>query len=128
MCSLTTNWIFRRSYPGLRRTEEWTLQRPNVVAQQEGKRDTWRQRLVELRPVVSYSTFAYLCEFYSDTESESLATLQILLKKLLSIGGCEMLEINDEVTDGCHATFIFFAVKVSPKRSIFIKTNGIVFE
>jgi len=71
---------------------------------------------------------AYLCEFYSDTESESLATLQILLKKLLSIGGCEMLEINDEVTDGCHDTFLFLAVKVSPKRSIFIKTNGIVFE
>ncbi len=68
------------------------MQRPDVVAQQEGKRDTWRQRLVELRPVVSYSTFAYLCEFYSDTESESLATLQILLKKLLSIGGSYLSE------------------------------------
>jgi len=31
-----------------------------------------------------------------------------------------LLEVQD--------TFLFLAVKVSPKRSIFIKTNGIVFE
>jgi hypothetical protein len=35
---------------------------------------------------------AYLCGFYSDTESKSLATLQILLKKLLSIGGSYLSE------------------------------------
>src|SRR5438876_10073014 len=40
----------------------------------------------------------------------------------------DMLEINNEVTDGDHDTFLFFSVKVSPERSIFNKTNEIIFE
>src|SRR5260370_30502239 len=40
----------------------------------------------------------------------------------------DMLEINDEVTNGCPDMFLFFSVKVSPELSMVVKTNEIVFE
>jgi hypothetical protein len=39
-----------------------------------------------------------------------------------------MLQINDEVTDCCSDTFLFFSVKVSPKRTMVTKANDIAFE
>ncbi len=40
----------------------------------------------------------------------------------------DMLEINDEVTDCCCDTLLFFSVKVSPKRTMITKANDLVFE
>src|SRR5260370_20747386 len=40
----------------------------------------------------------------------------------------DMLEINDEMTDGCFDTFLFFSVKLNTQRTIVTEPNDVVFE
>jgi hypothetical protein len=65
------------------------------------------QLAVEICPYLQYLGLS-LCKFYSDTDSKSLATLQILLKKLLSIRA---------VSSGIFLRQPFWEQKLLNKRS-----------